>query len=116
MYEGRSPAIAAGDWRQWERAYLGVARDLLAGRLTADQVGQAVTIGRREDSRTRGARFLATIRAVRAGRPIGGSMRPSPTAKVERAVTPASDALPVIPSLAGESVGAYFLRIAAGPN
>ncbi len=120
LYEGRSPAIAAGDWRQWERAYLGVGRDLLAGRLTADQVDLAVTTGRREDSRKRGARFLATIRAFRAGRAVGGASRPDPVAAVVHrsepvrlAVKPGPDDPPLIPRLPDEPIGAYCLRLAS---
>jgi len=117
LYAGRSPALAAGDWRQWERSYLGVARDLLRGRLTEAQVAHAVAVGRRSDTNRWGARFLGAVRDARAGRP---PWVPNPPAVATPAAAPPSsgprptgvDPGPP-PRGPGEPLAAYFARCAA---
>jgi len=116
LYAGRSPALAAGDWRQWERSYLGVARDLLRGWLTEAQVEEAIALGRRSDTNRWGARFLGAIRDARAGRPPRTTR---PAAAAPALVPPSSGPRPAAddpgppPRGPGEPLAAYFARCAA---
>jgi hypothetical protein len=115
LYAGRSPALTAGDWRQWHRSYLGIARDLLRGRLTVDQVDRAIATARHPATRRWGARFLGAIRDLRAGR----EPRPAPVSTPPPcpAVTPARPAVPdpgpPPPRLPGEPLAAYLARCTA---
>lgn len=81
VYAGADPGAARRDWegsagrpgvtsatRGWAQLYRRVARRVLSGELTDDQIRDAIDLARRAETRSRGGRFAAAVRDQAAGR------------------------------------------------
>jgi hypothetical protein len=93
LYEGMDGPIGSKDWIDWQDRYVGVARDLLAGRIDQADVDAALAKGRKAASRRRGAVFTGEIvkATERRTRPEVASMSPLAVAGWQR---PDANALP----------------------
>ena len=71
LYEGFCQSAAAADWTQWSCKYVAIARDLVSGALTQNQVELAMRFAQgRNDNRTRGCNFGAALKKLQLGLPL----------------------------------------------
>lgn len=78
LYRGAPSGQADRDWEQWQARYRGVARAILRGELTNDQVEAAIGLAGKSTTAHRGKRCFGAFRDILAGLTPGGRSSASP--------------------------------------